>query len=165
MPASKPKARRPGAGAVPHLVASEEMAGHVREALGALARRAYEIFESKGRRAGRDLEDWLRAETDLLHPARVEIATTPRGLRLRAEVGGFLASELRVSIEPRRVTIVGERRESRARTSGTTVYSERRSERILRFVDLPVAVDPGRATAALKAGVCELSLPRAAPTK
>ena len=165
MPASKPKARRPGARAVPSLVASAEMQAHVREALGALARRAYEIFESRGRRSGRDLEDWLRAETELLHPARVEIARTPQGLKLRAEVGSFLPSELRVSIEPRRVTIVGERRQASTQAAGSTIYSERRSERILRFVDLPVAVDPSRATAAVRAGVCELKLPRAAATK
>jgi len=145
-------------------VASEEVRGHVREALDVLARRAYQIFESKGRKAGRDLEDWLRAETELLHPARVEIASTPQGLRLRAEVAGFRPSDLHVCVEPRRVTIVGERRQAAQRTSGTTIYSERRAERILRFVDLPVAVDPGRATAALRKGVCEIALPRAAPT-
>jgi len=163
VPTPKPKARRPATSAAPKLLASEELQGHVRETLGALARRAYEIFESRGRRAGHDQEDWLRAELELLHPARVEISMTPQGLMLRAEVGGFAASELQVSVEPWRVTIVGERRRTGTRTAGKTIYSERRSERVLRFVDLPVAVDPSRATATFKAGVCELSLPRAAP--
>jgi HSP20 family protein len=164
VPASKPKSRRPATRTTPKLVASEEMLGRVRETLDALARRAYEIFEGKGRPAGRDLEDWLRAETELLHPARVEISRTPQGLKLRAEVAGFKASELHVCVEPRRVTIAGERREAGTRASGKTIYSERRSERIMRFVDLPMAVDAAKATAVLKEGICELTLPRAAPT-
>jgi HSP20 family molecular chaperone IbpA len=144
-------------------VGSEEILDRVEETLGALARRAYEIFESKGRHPGRDLEDWLRAETELLHSTRVEIFATARGLRLRAEVAGFQPSELRVCVEPRRVTIVGERRPVETRGAGKAIYAERRAERVLRFVDLPVPVDAAGATAVLKGGVCELTLPRAAP--
>jgi HSP20 family molecular chaperone IbpA len=145
-------------------VTPEAVLGRVQETLDALARRAYEIFETEGRVAGRDRENWLRAEMELLHPARLEIARTPRGLRLCAEVHGFRASDLHVCVEPHRVTIVAERREAGKRTSGKTIYSERRAERILRYVDLPVAVDAARATAVLKSGVCELSLPLAAPS-
>jgi HSP20 family molecular chaperone IbpA len=162
--ASKPTSRRATTRTAPQLVASEEILGRVQQTLDVLARRAYEIFESKGRPAGRDLEDWLRAEMELLHPARIEISGTPRGLSVRAEVAGFRPSELHVCVEPRRVTIVGERRPAEKRAAGKAIYVERRSERILRFVDLPIAVDAARATAVLKAGVCEITLPRAAPT-
>jgi hypothetical protein len=30
-----------------------------------IARRAYELYESRGRKDGHDLEDWLRAETEI----------------------------------------------------------------------------------------------------
>jgi HSP20 family molecular chaperone IbpA len=143
-------------------VGPEQIRSHVEDALDALARLAYEIYELRGRSAGRDVEDWLRAEAQLLHPARIEIATTARGLRLRADVGGFRASELHVCVEPRRVTIVGQRRVARSRQPRTVIIAERRSERILRYVDLPLAVDAAQATAVLAKGVCELTLPRAA---
>jgi HSP20 family molecular chaperone IbpA len=162
VPASKPKPRA-SKSAAPHLVTSEDVQGRVQDTVAALALRAYEIFEQRGRQSGRDLEDWLRAETELLHPARIEIAATAQGLKLRAEAAGFRASDLYVCVEPRRVTIAGERARSATRAAGTTIYAERRSERILRLVDLPLTVDPARATAALRAGICELTLPRAAP--
>ena len=39
-----------------------------------LARRAYELFESRGRQDGQDLEDWFRAESELLNQMPVEIS-------------------------------------------------------------------------------------------
>jgi hypothetical protein len=50
-------------------VGSEEILDRVEETLGALARRAYEIFESKGRHPGRDLEDCGCANIDKQHKA------------------------------------------------------------------------------------------------
>ena len=35
------------------------------DAQDAIARRAYELFEQRGRGPGRDIEDWLRAEHDI----------------------------------------------------------------------------------------------------
>ena len=35
-----------------------------------IARRAYEIYESRGRQDGHDLENWLRAESELLRTSR-----------------------------------------------------------------------------------------------
>ena len=32
--------------------------------------RAYELYENRGREPGRDEEDWLRAEHEILKPAR-----------------------------------------------------------------------------------------------
>ena len=36
----------------------------------AIARRAYELYEQRGRTDGSDLEDWLRAEAELLRPSQ-----------------------------------------------------------------------------------------------
>jgi HSP20 family molecular chaperone IbpA len=159
MPTSKPRSRRAAARPAPTLVAPEEMHGVVQGAIGALAFRAFELFERRGRVAGRDLEDWHRAESELLHPARVEIARRRAGLTLHAEVWGFRPSELLVCVEPHRVTIVGERRQTRRRTRGAMIYAERRGERVLRFVDLPIEVDATRATATFTEGALELALP------
>jgi HSP20 family molecular chaperone IbpA len=71
------------------------------------ARRAFEIFENNGRWLGRDLEDWFRAESELLHPIHLEMAESDDNLMVRAEVPGFSTKELEISIEPRRLTILG----------------------------------------------------------
>jgi len=45
----------------------------IQQTYDSIARRAFEIFENNGRWFGNDLGDWLRAESELLQPVRLEI--------------------------------------------------------------------------------------------
>lgn len=147
------------------LVPASEMINRVQEFYDLTARRAFEIFEGNGRMFGRDLEDWFRAESELLHPAHVDIAESEKELAVRAEVPGFAANELEVSIEGRRLTISGKRETKEERKEKKTVYKEHCSNQMLRVIELPVSVDAAKAAATLKDGVLELKMPKAAPAK
>jgi HSP20 family molecular chaperone IbpA len=105
------------------------------------ARRAFEIFENNGRWLGHDLEDWFRAESELLHPVHLEMAESDDNLMVRAEVPGFSTKELEISIEPRRLTILGKHEAQKESKKAKTIYSERCAKEILRVVDLPAEVD------------------------
>ena len=130
-----------------------------------IARRAYEIFESKGRIFGRDLEDWVQAESELLQPVPIEMEQSRDDLVIRAEVPGFTAKDLDVCLESHRLTIAGKRETTEEHQDGETVHTEQRSDHVLRIVDLPIAVDAGKAAATLKDGVLELKMPKAAPDR
>lgn len=131
-----------------------------------ISHRAFELFEEGGRIFGRDLDDWFRAESELLHPVNVSIEETEEGLRVEAEVPGFKAEELEVSVEPYRLTITGKREAGKEeKKKEKVVYSERSSERILRVIDLPVEVNTDRVSAVLKDGMLEFTMPKAAPAK
>ena len=41
----------------------------------AVSRRAYSLFQARGGAHGHDIEDWLRAETELLNTNSTEIAS------------------------------------------------------------------------------------------
>jgi HSP20 family protein len=129
----------------------------------AIARRAYELFESDGI-IGRDLTNWLQAESELLHPAHMRILESNDALTVQAEVPGFGVNDLQVSLEPRRVTISG-RRESHSNgktENSATVYQEQCSSELLRVIDLPAEVDASKATATLRNGILELKMPKVA---
>jgi HSP20 family protein len=130
-----------------------------------VARRAFELFESKGRALGHEFDDWFRAESELLHPAHIDIAEAGNDLKVRAEVPGFTAKELDVSLEPRRLTISGKHETKQERKEEKTLYKESCSNQVLRVVDLPLAVDPEKATATLKDGILELTVAKAPPPK
>jgi hypothetical protein len=49
--------------AVIETLASNEVPNDVLEQI---ARRAYELYEARGREDGHDLEDWLRAEAEIM---------------------------------------------------------------------------------------------------
>ena len=131
----------------------------------AIARRAFEIFEGSGGIFGRELDNWFKAETELLHPVHVSISETGDSLAVEAEVPGFDAKDLEVSVEPRRLTMSGKKETKEESKKGKTIYKEQCSNEILRVVDLPAEVDATKAAATLKNGVLSLALPKAAQAK
>jgi len=137
----------------------------IQERYNAIARRAFEIFDSNGRWLGHELEDWVRAESELLHPLHLEISETDENLAVRAEVPGFTAKELTIDVEPRKLTITGKHEAQEENKKGKTVYSERCANEILRVINLPAEVDSSKVTATLKDGVLNLEMPKAAHAK
>lgn len=131
----------------------------------AIARRAFELFDGNGHIFGHDLEDWFKAEAELLHPVHVDVSQTDEGLNVEAEVPGFTPKELEVSVEARRLTIMGKRETKEERKTKKTVYKERCSDEILRVVELPVAINTEKVKATLENGVLSLEMPKAAPAK
>ena len=144
------------------LLPGSDLVDRLQELSNSIARRAFEIFESRGRALGHDLEDWLRAESEFLHPVHFDIAESDDALTVRAEVPGFSAKELEVGVEPLRLTISGKRQTSAEHTSKKTIYTEQCSNQIFRAIDLPKEVDSSKVTATLKDGVLEISMPKAA---
>ena len=132
------------------------------ETFNALARRAYEIFDGNGRVFGRDLDNWLQAERELLHPVHLNVAESGDSFTVKADVPGFAEKELEIGIEPNRLTITGKRESTKEEKKGKTVCSESCSNEILRVVDLPAEIDAEKVTATLKNGVLELTLPKVA---
>ncbi len=143
----------------------DEVFDRIQEVYGSIARRAFELFEGKGKIFGRDLEDWLRAESELLHPLHVTIRESEDGITVEAEVPGFKTKELDVNVEPRRLTITGQRETKDEQKEGKTIYTERCAGKIMRMIDLPVEVDPAKVSATLKDGIISFALPKAVPTK
>lgn len=127
-----------------------------------IACRAYEIFESNGRAFGRDLDDWLRAEKELLHPVPVNITELNGSFEVTAEVPGFTEKEIEVGVEPCRLTIAGKRETKKEEKKGKTIWTESCSDQLLRVVDLPAEIETGKVAATLKNGVLELTLPKVA---
>jgi len=144
------------------LLPGSDLVDRIQELSNSIARRAFEIFECRGRALGHDLEDWLRAESEFLHPVHLDITESDEALTVRAEVPGFSAKELEVSVEPHRLTISGKREANEERKSKKTIYTEHCVNQIFRSIDLPAEVDSSKVTATLKDGVLELSMPKTA---
>ena len=143
----------------------ENVFDRIQQTYDSIARRAFEIFDSNGRWRGRELSDWLQAESELLHPVHLEMAESDDNLTVRAEVPGFSTKELDINVEPRRLTIVGKHEGQEQSKKGKTIYSERCAREILRVVDLPAQVDSSKVSATLKDGILNIELPKAAHAK
>ena len=144
------------------VVKQESLFDEMEKTFNTLARRAYEIFDGNGRVFGRDLDNWLQAERELLHPLHLNVAESEDSFTVKAEVPGFAEKELEIGVEPHRLTITGKRESTKVDKKGKTVCSESCSNEILRVVDLPAEIEAEKVTAMLKNGVLELTLPKVA---
>jgi HSP20 family protein len=132
-----------------------------------IAKRAYEFFASSGFTHGHDLDDWFKAEGELLKLVALDVKDAKDDFIVKAQVPGFDAKDLDVHLNGSRLIIEGkhETAEEKKEKEGKIVCSQRKCEEIYRVVDLPAAVLADKAQAELKNGVLELKLPKAAKPK
>jgi len=140
----------------------EDLSREMQQERLAIARRAYELFEARGREHGHDWEDWFRAESELLRPVSISTSESADQFTVRTNVLGFGENELRVSIEPRRIKILGRKEMSATKTEGGKVEDiDRYPDRILQCIDLATDVIPESSVVELQAGLLKIELPKA----
>jgi HSP20 family protein len=125
-----------------------------------ISRRAFELFERDGRVDGNDVRHWLEAESEFLLPVQTSMEETDGEFVVRAEVPGFTASDLEVTVEPRRVTIAGKRESKKETKEGEALQTEASSDEIFRVIELPTEVIATKVSATLKDGVLKIQIPK-----
>jgi HSP20 family protein len=126
-----------------------------------VASRAFELFQSRKREHGSDLNDWLHAESELLHSTHVDVEDCDEVVVVRAEVPGFRSDELKFCVEPFRITIAGARDTSEHPIMRKMVYSDRCPDQVFRVINCPIELNSSNPTATLKEGILELEIPKA----
>ena len=130
-----------------------------------IAQRAFSFFEDEGWIHGRDLDHWLKAESEFLNPVSVELSQSDTELAIRAEVPGFSEKDLEIGVEPERLFIKGKAEKKSEEKKKRTIYSEVFSNEIFRSISLPSEIDPEKVTAVLKNGVLDITMAKAVPAK
>jgi HSP20 family protein len=138
----------------------EEISNRLSELYNVIARRAFDIFESRGRSPGHDQEDWFRAESELLHPVPLNLTESNGAYIVRGEVPGNDSQDLEVIVEPLRIAISSKREATQDEEKGEMICSESRADRTFQILDLPSIVDPSKVTAVLKDEVLIVDLPK-----
>lgn len=126
-----------------------------------IARRAYELFEARGREHGHDWEDWFQAESELLRPVSAATSESATGLAVRANVLGFEEGELKVAVEPRQLFIVGQKANHTGFHGGRAANADWAPDLILHVISLPVEIDPSGAIIEFQTGLLKFELPKA----
>lgn len=129
-----------------------------RHIFNAIARRAYELFKARGAEHGRDLQDWFRAESQLLTSFPAIVVDTDEGLKVTAEVPGFTSKDVEVLAEPSRLIIRAKRQETFKREKGRSVLGGKMSDEIFHVLELPHEIDPDNMKADIENGVLEVTL-------
>lgn len=140
----------------PQIIYGERLRGLESEIRDVIAHRAYEFFEARGYKHGNDLEDWFRAESELLQPLKIDTWKAEQELLITAEIPGFRPEEIKIGIEPRRVIIWGK---LDPKPGWPDAYPKRGSVSLFQAVELPAKVDTSKASASFADGLLKLDLP------
>jgi len=152
------------------LVSADELVRRAQEVSDEIARRAYDLFEKRGGAHGNDRDDWFLAQSQLLTPVKFHIVERDDHLIAHAEVPGFSAHEIRVSVEPHHVRISGKAETPDEQGTGKEImyslgHSLMPAEQIFHVAELPTEVDPSKAKATFKDGKLEIAMPKAVPVQ
>ena len=104
------------------------------------------------RTMGRQVADWFA-------PAS-EAAVTEDSYKVVVELPGVVDKDIDVSVHDGVLTVKGEKRSSREEKGETWYFSERQYGAFSRSFQLPEDADGGKASASMKDGVLEVTVPR-----
>jgi HSP20 family molecular chaperone IbpA len=153
--------KRAEAGTPVKIALAQDLANRVNEVHEMIALRAYELFAGRDGEHGRELEDWLQAESDVLHVCRHDLRESTDAVILHADLPcSFTADQLKVSVEPCRLIVSGETELDVICGGHEPAHTEKRTRRILLMHDLPEIVDPLKTTASLKGETLEIVMPK-----
>ncbi|HYM12707.1 MAG TPA: Hsp20 family protein [Bryobacterales bacterium] len=146
----------------------EEMPASVRhsmqEMFQEIRRRAFSLFERRGCVHGRDGEDWLQAERDVIWAPDTGLIEREDEFRAHLLVDGLEAGDLCITALPDAILVQAEagcRREAKW-AARTVRLSEKR---LFRRLDLPSGIDVDKVTATLDNGTLCITAPKAEQSK
>jgi HSP20 family molecular chaperone IbpA len=139
---------------MPAIVSGEKKSALLQEYRKNVSKRAYELFEERGRVDGEDVSHWLRAEGELCIPLP-EVHQSGAWYTVSAPLVGVPADHIKVSVEDGVALIAAESASDReARKFSATFYAVR----------WPENVNPETASAYLKNGTLTLVARKAGVT-
>lgn len=127
-----------------------------------IAQRAFDLFSNREGTFGTPLDDWFKAEAEVLRPTPVEITESSDGVNIRAAVPGFKPDEIEISVKDDVLIFSGETKSEEKKEDENTFYSEWQSNRFCRQLRLPGEVETKNVEANLKDGVLQISLKKKA---
>jgi HSP20 family protein len=120
-----------------------------------IMRRAHEIFEHSGALFGRDLDNWLQAEQELLWKPALELRETDGEFQLEAALSGVDPKDIDIEVTPEDIVL---KAEVQHRHKEEIVHiCEFESGNLFRSIHLPRKINPDKVKAEFKNGMLRLT--------
>jgi HSP20 family molecular chaperone IbpA len=122
-----------------------------------IMKRAFEIFDGNGHTVGRDLEDWLQAERELVWKPSIELEEKDNRFLLQVALPGVESKDIDIEVTPEEILVKAELHREQKETKGKVLTSEFASGNFFRAVRLPKEIDPEKVKAEFKDGMLRLT--------
>jgi HSP20 family protein len=123
-----------------------------------IVQRAHDIFELGGT-LGRDLDDWLQAERELVWKPAIELAEKDNEFHLQIAAAGVDPKDLEIEVTPQDILVKAELRHQHTEKKGTVHTCEFAAGNLFRAIHLPRRIDPEKVKAEFKDGMLNLKAP------
>jgi HSP20 family protein len=120
-------------------------------------RRAYDLFLGEGCRIGKDMEDWFKAERELLWKPAIELTEKDNEFKLKIAVPGVDPKDLDVEVTPEDLLVKAETRREEKEEKGQFHASELETGNLFRAVHFPKKIDPEKIKAEFKNGILTIT--------
>lgn len=122
-----------------------------------IVQRAYEIFCGNGHLEGRDHDNWLTAERELVWRPPLELEEIGDGFRVQVAVPGMASKDLDIQVDPEQLLVKGETQHKHHGKKGKVLTCEFQSGELFRSLRFPKKVDPDKVKAELENGVLTIT--------
>ena len=122
-------------------------------------RRAYDIFTSNGGLFGKDFDDWMQAERELVWRPAVELTEKDDTLYLEVAAPGVDPKELDIEVTTDEILIRADVHHEHKEKKGEVHVCEFAHGNLFRSIHLPKKIDPDKVKAEFKSGLLTLNAP------
>lgn len=140
-----------------HLPIFSELA----QRMDAVRQRAFEMFAERGGTEGRDLDDWIAAEHEVLGWPAAELKEANGAFQVDVTLPGFAAKDVEVTATPTELIVHAASTQERKGEDEYIVWSEFGSNDVYRRFGFPKSVDVDKVTAKLENGILKVMAPKA----
>jgi HSP20 family molecular chaperone IbpA len=130
-----------------------------------ITQRAYEIFERNGAVFGRELDNWLQAEEELLWKPSIELCEKNGELLIEAALSGLDPKDVEIEVTPEDIILKAETQHQHQEQKGIVHICEFKTGMMFRSIHLPRKINPDRVKAEFNNGLLRLTAQIAQETR
>ncbi|MGP8248066.1 MAG: Hsp20 family protein [Bryobacteraceae bacterium] len=121
----------------------------------AIRRRAFDHFLMRGGIFGGDLDDWLRAERELVWTPGAEMTENDNEVTLRVQAPGLEPDNIKITVTPDSILIQAEVSHRHEEAGGKVCFCDF-AEKLFRRFNLPEAINMDKISATLDKGILQI---------
>ena len=143
---------------------TESILEKIQDAENRIRARAFELFAGNGL-FDRDLDNWLKAEDELILRPSIELREKDKQFKLKISVPGVEPKAMDIQATPDAILVKAELHHDHEVKEGDVHTCEFRSGSLFRAVQLPKKIDPDKVKAELRNGMLQLTADIAEPSR
>jgi HSP20 family protein len=125
----------------------------------AIRRRAFGLFEMRGCELGHDVEDWLKAEHELMGWPAAKLAEKDGVYQMQITLPGFEARDVEVTATPSEILVHAATKAETKEEKDNILWTEFGSNEVYRRFEVPNPINVDKVTAKIENGILRINAP------